>query len=255
MATLATDGWSSPSQSSPGPSAMGYSKAWSEKWTEYNPTEAKRLLEQSCGLRMGPDGFYRFSDNTPLALEILTHDNTPEAARSAELLTEKYLKNIGIRATFTVRDRAYVDELTRANKVDVILNAIVPFATVNIALRPDNLVPVRNNFSVWYGAFGTWYATNGTGGEAPTGEILRLINLYRDMSGATTRTQINQLALQMFKIHEENMWSVGFLTPTPTLISVNKNIGNFLEKGIYCDEFRNIGIAHPAILYFKTDKK
>jgi peptide/nickel transport system substrate-binding protein len=256
MATLVTDGWSSPAQTAPGPSAMGYSKAWTDKWTEYNPTEAKRLLEQSCGLRMGPDGFYRFSDNTPLTLEIMSSDNTAEAASAGELLTEKYLKNIGIRAVYTyLGDRGYMGELNSTNKLTVVLNFNAPFATVNIALRPDNLVPVRTNMAMWYGRFGTWFATNGKEGEAPTGEILRLIDLYREMTAATTKEQINRLALQMLKLHEENIWSVGFLTATPKLVSVNKNIGNFRETGIWCDEFREIGIVHPAILYFKTDKK
>ncbi|MDR3191471.1 MAG: ABC transporter substrate-binding protein [Treponema sp.] len=255
MATLVSDGWSTPSQSSPGPGMMGYSKAWSEKWTEYNPAEAKRLLEQSCGLKMGADGYYAFADGSPLSLEILSHDNSSEAARAAELLTEKYLKNIGIKAVFVLRDRSYVDETTRANKVDVILNGVVPFNTINIALRPDNLVPVRNNFAVWYGAFGTWFATNGEGGEAPTGEILKLTDLYRQMSASTNKSQINQIALQMLKLHEENTWGIGFLTPTPALIAVKNDVNNFLEKGIWCDEFRTLGIAHPAIWYFGKDKK
>jgi peptide/nickel transport system substrate-binding protein len=255
MATLVSDGWSDPGQSSPSPGMMGYSKAWSEKWIEYNPGEAKRLLEQSCGLRMGADGYYTFADGSPLSLEIISHDNSSEAAKSAELLTEKYLKNIGIKATFVLRDRSYVDELTRANRVDVVLNGVVPFNTINIALRPDNLVPVRNNFAVWYGAFGTWFATNGEGGEAPTGDILQLVDLYRQMSAATNKNQINQIALQMLKLHEENIWGIGYLTPTPDLIAVRNDVRNFLEKGIFCDEFRTLGIAHPAIWYFGKDKR
>jgi peptide/nickel transport system substrate-binding protein len=255
MATLVSDGWSDPGQSSPSPGMMGYSKAWAEKWIDYNPAEAKRLLEQSCGLRMGADGYYTFADGSPLTLEIISHDNSSEAAKAAELLTEKYLKNIGIKATFVLRDRSYVDELTRANRVDVVLNGVVPFNTINIALRPDNLVPVRNNFAVWYGAFGTWFATNGEGGEAPTGDILKLVDLYRQMSAATNKNQINQIALQMLKLHEENIWGIGYLTPTPDLIAVKNDVRNFLEKGIWCDEFRSLGVAHPAIWYFGKDKR
>jgi peptide/nickel transport system substrate-binding protein len=255
MATLVSDGWSNPSQASPGPGMMGYSKSWSEKWAEYNPAEAKRILEQSCGLKMSADGFYAFADGSPLAFEIISHDNSSEVAKAAELLTEKYLKNIGIKAAFVQRDRSYVEELTRANKIDVALNPTVPLGTVNIALRPDTVVPARNNFAVWYGAFGTWFATNGQGGEAPAGDILKLVELYRQMSGATSKSQINQIALQMLKLHEENIWGIGFLTPTPTLIAVKNDVKNFLEKGIWCDEFRNLGIAHPAIWYFGKDKQ
>jgi peptide/nickel transport system substrate-binding protein len=170
-------------------------------------------------------------------------------------LTEKYFKGIGIRATISVRDRSYVDENTRANKLNVVMNSSTSFGTINIALRPDNQVPVRNNYSLWYGAFGTWYATNGQGGEAPSGDIAILIDLYREMMGSTTKDQINRIALQMLKLHEDNIWQIGYITPTPRLLAVNQDIQNFLEKGIWCDEFRNLGQAHPAVFYFAKDKK
>jgi peptide/nickel transport system substrate-binding protein len=249
MSALVSDGWTVPKQTSPSEGGMGYTKAWAEKWTEYNPQEAKRLLEQNVGLKMGADGYYTFTDGSRLLLEILSSDNSAEAARAAELLTEKYLKNIGIRAVFSLRDRAYIDEQTRANKVNVVMNSNYGINTINISLRPDSAVPVRNNFSPWYGAFGTWFATNGESGEAPAGEILRLINLYREMSAASTKAEINRIALQMLKIHEDNIWQVGFLSATPTLYAVNDKLKNFLERGLQCDEFRNLGLAHPAIWY------
>jgi peptide/nickel transport system substrate-binding protein len=255
MAELVSDGWAVPRQASPSEQGMGYSKGWADKWTEYNPQEAKRILEQSVGLRMGADGYYTLPDGSRLVLEIISSDDSAEAARAAELLTEKYLKNIGIRATFAVRERGYVDEQTRANKLNVVLNSSYGINTINISLRPDSLVPVRNNFSPWYGAFGTWFATNGESGEAPAGEILTLINLYREMSAATSKEQINRIALQMLKIHEDNIWEIGFLSPTPTLVAVKGDLKNFMDRGLWCDEFRQFGIAHPAIWYLGSDKK
>jgi peptide/nickel transport system substrate-binding protein len=255
MAELISDGWSVPRQAAPSEEGMGYSKAWAEKWTEYNPQEAKRILAQNVGLKMGSDGYYTFSDGSRFILEIMSSDSSPEAARAAELLTEKYLKNIGIRATFSVRERGYIDEQTRANKLNTVMNSGYSINTINIALRPDSLVPVRNNFSPWYGAFGTWFATNGESGEAPTGDILALVNFYREMSSATSKEQINRIALRMLKLHEENLWEIGFLSPTPTLVTVNSDLKNFMEKGLWCDEFRQLGIAHPAIWYRGSDKK
>jgi peptide/nickel transport system substrate-binding protein len=255
MATLVADGWSVPKQTSPAEGGMGYSKAWAEKWIEYNPREARRLLEQNVGLKMGSDGYFTFADGSRLVLDIISSDSTAEAAKAAELLTEKYLKDIGIRAVFSVRDRAYVDEQTRANKVNVAMNSGYGMNTINISLRPDSVVPVRNNFSPWYGAFGTWFATGGEGGEAPTGDILKLINFYKEMSSATSKEAINRIALQMLKIHEDNIWQIGFLSATPSLLAVNDDLKNFLERGLMCDEFRNLGLAHPAIWYFGKDKK
>lgn len=250
MATLVSDNWAVPRQSAPPEGSMGYSKAWETKWTEYNPQQARRLLE-GIGLKMGTDGYFTHPDGSRLVLEIMTHDNSAEVAKAAELLTEKYLKDIGLHATFSLRDRAYLDEQIRANKVDVSIASAYGINTINLTLRPDSVIPVRNNFSAWYGAFGTWFATNGESGEKPTGDILKLIELYQQMRGATNKAQINELALQMLKLHEENLWQIGFLSATPNLITVNKNVMNFMKNGLWCDEFRNLGISHPAIWYKK----
>ena len=250
---LVADGFAKPTQTSPVEGAQGYSKEWANKWTEYNPAEAKKLLE-SCGLKMGSGGFYQFADGSPLSLEILSYDIKPEVSRVAELLTEKYFKAIGIKATFSLRDRALIDELAKANKLTAVLSPVVPMETVNIALRPDTLVPVRN-YAVWYGTYGDWYVSAGKSGTAPTGDLLKLVNLYREMLTATSKADINRIALQMLKLHEDNIWQIGYYSDPPILMTINNDLKNFPDNAVYCDEFRGLGIAHFQNFYFAKDKK
>jgi peptide/nickel transport system substrate-binding protein len=254
MNNIVMDGFAKPTQASPAEGAMGYSKAWAEKWTEYNPQKAKQLLEKSCGLKMGTDGYYRYPDGSALTLEILSYDERSAVAKVAELLTEKYFKNIGIRAFFGIRDRSLIDELAKANKLTAVISPVAPMSTINITLRPDTLVPVRN-YAVWYGTYGDWYVSNGQNGTKPEGDILKLIDLYREMLSSTNKDAINKIALQMLKLHEENIWQIGYFSDPPMLMAVSNNLKNFRETAINCDEFRNLGIAHMAVCYFETDKR
>jgi peptide/nickel transport system substrate-binding protein len=255
MAALVSDGWTKPAQAGPGENAIGYSRSWAEKWTEYNPGEARRLLEQECGLVMGRDAYYTFADGSPLTLELISPDRNPDLARAAELLTEKYFKNIGIRASFVYRDRTYVDELLQTNGIAASINPDSPMNTVNLALRPDTVVPVRSRFSVWYGSYGEWYASNGKSGLEPSGDMRKLVDLYRSMQAATTKAEVDRIRGELYKIHEENIWEIGYITPLPWLMAVNNDIRNFPEKGIWCDEFRTINVAHPHTFYFASDRK
>lgn len=253
MAVLVADGFSEPAQSAPAQGAMGYDPEWTAKWTEYNPTKAKELLK-GIGMVMGSDGFFRFSDGTPFTLEILTHDDSSATARAAELLTEKYFKNIGIKATFGVRDRSLIDDMLVSNKIQAIISPVSPAETFNISLRPDTLVPTRN-YAAWYGAYGTWYASEGKDGMKPEGDILTLINLYREMLSATNKATIDEIALKMLKLHQENIWEIGYLTDVPLLLAVNNDLMNFSESEVYCDEFRGLGVAQILQCYYKSDKQ
>lgn len=91
-------------------------------------------------------------------------------------------------------------------------------------------------------------------GLEPQGDIKKLIDLYAAIKAATTRTEIDQFMVEMYKLHEENIWEIGYITPLPWLMAVNAGIRNVPEKGIWCDEFRTIGVAHPYTFYFAADK-
>ncbi len=253
ICSLVFDGFSEPTQASPASGAQGYSQAWTKKWTEYDPAQARKILE-SIGLKMGSDGYFDYADGSDLLIEILSYDETSETSKVAELLTEKYFKNVGIKATFSVRDRSLIDDLSRANKLVAVLSPVAPMETISISLRPDTLVPVRN-YAVWYGTYGDWYSTDGKTGMEPTGDMKKLIDLYRDMLSATDKASINKIAAEMLKLHEENIWQIGYASDSPTLFAVNNDLKNFPMSSIYCDEFRGLGIAHMHTAYFASDKQ
>ncbi|MDI9483832.1 MAG: ABC transporter substrate-binding protein [Bacillota bacterium] len=244
---IMSDGFARGRQAAPSEGAMGYSKEWANKWTEYNPEKAKQLLE-SCGLVMGSDGYYDFADGTDFVLNLQTF-TAAEADNSAELLMAYYDK-VGIKTTYKPVDRSVLDNMTTSNDHEAIIAPVTPASTVSIILRPDTIVPVRN-YAAWYGAFGNWYASGGKEGIEPTGDLKKLCDLYDQLKLATTSSERERIALEMLKLHEENIWVIGYMENLPLLIAKDKKIRNFPESAIFCDEFRDYGIAHLHCCYFE----
>lgn len=245
-AELISDGYSTPKQAAPSKGALGYSEEWINKWTEYDVAKAKSLLE-GCGLVMGKDGYYDFSDGTDFVLNLQTFTDS-FADKSAELLI-KYYGEAGIKTTYKAYDRSLLENKLTSNDYDAIIGPVAPAESVSIILRPDTLVPVRN-YAAWYGQVGNWYVSKGKEGVEPTGDLLKLCNLYDDLKAAMTPQEQEKVALEMLKLHEENIWIIGYMSDTPVLISKDKKIMNFPVSSVHCDEFRGLGIAHLHTCYF-----
>lgn len=242
---LLTEGWIEGAQAAPQPEMQGYDPRWTKKWTEYDVDLAKTLLE-GAGLVMGSDGFYDFADGTDLTINITGF--TGSGANEAYAVLETYFKAAGIKTTFRDYERATLENDLLSNSYECILGPVAPATTVNIALRPDTLVPVRN-YAAWYGQVGEWYATNGASGVEPTGDLLELCNLYDQLKAAVDLDEQNEIARQMLDLHKENTWIIGYVGTAATYHAVNNRIKNFPEVSVWCDEFRDLGIAHIQTWY------
>lgn len=246
---IISDGFAKGKQASPSKGALGYSEEWTNKWTEYNTEKAKELLE-ACGLVMGSDGFYDFADGSDFVLNLQTFTAASDqgADKSAELLM-MYFGEAGIKTTYKPVDRSVLDNMTISNDHEAIIFPVAPADAFSIILRPDTLVPVRN-YAPWYGAVGDWVASGGTEGVAPTGDLLELCNLLDQLKSATNMDEKQEIAIEMLKLHEENTWIIGYSEALPLLIAKDAKIKNFPEKSVFCDEFRDLGIAHFQVCYF-----
>lgn len=245
VAALLTEGWVNGAQAAPQEGMQGYDPSWTSKWTDHDVAQAKSLLE-GIGLVMGSDGFYDFADGTDLTINITGF--TSSGANESYAVLETYFKAAGIKTTFRDYERATLDNDLLSNNYECILGPVSPASTVNIILRPDTLVPVRN-FAAWYGQVGEWYSSNGASGVEPTGDLLELCNLYDQLKSAADLGQQYEIAQKMLALHKENTWIIGYVGTAPTYHAVNMRIHNFPELSIWCDEFRDLGIAHIQTWY------
>ena len=237
FASLYSDGWLKGGQAAPQPGTMGYSEEWASKWTEYDVEKAKSLFE-SAGLVMGSDGFYDFADGTDFVLNIVSvADN---GAADTYKILEPYFRAAGIKCTFKDSDRSNIDNDLMANAVEAMLYPVTGIGDVSIILKPNSMVPGYATNVAWYGTMDETTAT---------GDLLKLIELKKQVDVTSDPDARNEIALQMLKLHEENMWTLGYVEASPTYHAVNARIKNFLENGVWSDIYRDLGIAHVQCWY------
>ncbi len=232
LAGLLTDGWLGGGQAAPSAGQLGYSEAWATKWTEYDVAKAKSLFE-SAGLVMGDDGKYNFADGTDCVINIVSVADS--GAADVYKVLEPYFRAAGIECTFKDYDRSNIDNDLLANAVQVMLNPVTNIGDISIVLKPNSMVPGYATNVAWYGTMDETTAT---------GDLLKLIELKKQLDVTASTEERTAIALQMLKLHEENQWTLAYVEAAPAYHAVNARIQNFLENGVWSDIYRDMGIAH-----------
>ena len=237
LAGLLTDGWLGGGQAAPQPGQLGYSEEWAKKWTEYDVAKAKTLFE-SCGLVMGADGFYDFADGSDCVINIVSVADS--GAADTYKVLEPYFRAAGIKCTFKDSDRSNIDNDLMANAVQVMLLPVTNIGDISIILKPNSMVPGYATNVAWYGTMDETTAT---------GDLLKLIELKKQLDVTASTEKRTEIALQMLKLHEENQWTLAYVEAAPAYHAVNARIQNFLEDGVWSDIYRDMGIAHCQCWY------
>ncbi len=239
FAGLYSDGWLSGGQAAPQPGALGYSEAWATKWTEYDVAKAQQLFE-SAGLVKGSDGFYTFADGSEFVLNIVSvADNG--AANTYKIL-EPYFRAAGIKCTFKDSDRSNIDNDLMSNAVECMLFPVTGIGDISIVLKPNSMIPGQATNVAWYGTMDK---------STATGDLLKLIELKEELDRTADPEKRTALALDMLKLHEENMWTIAYVEASTTYHAVNARIHNFLADGVWSDIYRDMGIAHCQCWYIE----
>ena len=232
LAGLLTDGWLGGGQAAPQPGQLGYSEEWATQWTEYDVAKAKTLFE-GCGLVMGADGFYDFADGTDCVINIVSVADS--GAADVYKVLEPYFRAAGIKCTFKDSDRSNIDNDLMANAVQVMLNPVTNIGDISIVLKPNSMVPGYATNVAWYGTMDETTAT---------GDLLKLIELKKQLDVTASTADRTAIALEMLKLHQENQWTLAYVEAAPAYHAVNARIQNFLVDGVWSDIYRDMGIAH-----------
>ena len=237
FAALYSDGWLEGSQAAPQPGALGYSEEWASKWTEYDVAKAKELFE-AAGLVMGADGFYDFADGTDFVLNIVAVADSG-AAETYKIL-EPYFRAAGIKCTFKDYDRSNIDNDMMSNAIQCTLFPVTPIGDISIVLKPNSMVPGYATNVAWYGTMNE---------DTAEGDLKKLIDLKHQLDATADPDARTEIALQMLKLHEDNMWTLCYVEASPTYHAVNARIHNFPETGVWSDIYRDMGLAHCQCWY------
>ncbi len=245
VSELLSDGFLLPGQCAPQAGNFGYDEAWMNKWTEYDVATAKKLLEE-CGLVMGSDGFYDFADGSDF---LLTFYGYLESGAANEYpVLEQYYNAVGIKTAWKEYEVAAFDMEIDNNNWTAILGPHTSIGGLSMKDRVAPFVPVQQA-AEWYGEFGTWVATNGESGVEPTGDMAKLVEVWKKWEATPIAEERDAYNLEIYEIHKENLWTIAYLQSAGTYNLVSASLKNYPDNLVSADLYMYANIVHYENLF------
>ena len=245
LSGLRADGFLEPGQCAPAPGNFGYDEEWMNKWTEYDVTKAKQLLEE-CGLVMGSDGFYDFADGSDFLLTFYGY--LESGAADDYPVLEQYYKAIGVQCAFKEFEVAAFDMEIDNNTWTAVINPHTSIGGLSMRDRVAPFVPVQQA-AEWYGDFGTWVGTNGESGVEPTGDMAKLVEIWKKWEATPDTAERDAYNLEIYEIHKANIWTIAYLQGAGSYKLISSKIKNHPDNLVSADLYQYANIVHFENLF------
>lgn len=231
---IAYFGIGTPRQLAPPPMSDYYSESYEKAYIVYDPVLADKMLDEiglvkrnGRGIRLRPDG-------EPLIVYIET---TSLNNRALELVAADWTA-VGVKTEIKEKARQLFWENQKAMNHD--------FATWGGAdefiptLDPRWLVP-WNDSSIHAQNYARWFRTGGRQGEAPTGDMLKAMELFSEVEVTTNEQEQIRLMREVIDLNEKNLWVIGTVGQTPAVFLVKDTFVNVPEVALAGWSFRTPG--------------
>lgn len=200
-------------------------------YTEYDPDEANRLLDEMGLDQRDSEGFRLTPTGERVSLTMPTLGGQGVADRAYEILAE-YWRELGLEVAVNFMPSQNWVAFVRAGEHTV---AGYLSATIQWVVDPLWFVPTTDT-AYFAPLSGLYYGTGGQQGVEPEGKLLELQQLFDAMKVATDPAEQVRLGNEIVRIHAEELFRVGYLEGfQPVIASSNfRNVPH--EYGI--EDFR-----------------
>ena len=111
-------------------------------------------------------------------------------------------------------------------------------------LDPRWFLPYSNN--TLYGVdYARWVNTNGSRGEKPLPDMLRCVELYKQVERAVDENEQIRLFKEIIEINRQNLWVIGTVMGIPKLFIVQNSFRNVPEVAVGSWPLRSPGGTAP----------
>ena len=245
VSELLSDGFLEPGQCAPQEGNFGYDEEWMNKWTEYDVAAAKKLLEE-CGLVMGSDGFYDFADGSDFLLTFYSY--LESGAANEYPVLEQYYNAVGIKTAWKEYEVAAFDGEIDNNTWTAVLGPHTSIGGLSMRDRVAPFVPVQQA-AEWYGDFGTWVGTNGENGVEPTGDMAKLVEIWKKWEATPDTAERDAYNLEIYEIHKANLWTIAYLKGAGTYNLISSKLKNYPDNLVSADLYMYANIVHYENLF------
>lgn len=225
-----------------------FHEEWTSTYAEYDPERAKELLDRAGLVDVDGDGWRELPDGSPFQLLLDIQAENITGIDGMALIAED-LKAVGLNAIVN----SIGPELwgTRAQTGEFQFQGWATAGDIDLINYPDNVFPIGN--TRFHPLTGLWHQTGGAKGEAPTGPMKELLDLYEEALGIEDEIERNKVILEACRIHiDEGPFAIGAGYDLPAVVLVRNNFRNVPEAGITGPwAIGEPGASEPSQFFFK----
>jgi peptide/nickel transport system substrate-binding protein len=202
---------------------------WARSYADYNPAEANRLLDAIGLTKRDGDGFRLRPDGQRLSLTFEVSADAQEGPEPDEaVIIQDNWKKLGIEVIITTPPGAEFSNRQTLGKYTVSTHGE---SEMDLFTYPDWVFPTEDKY--WHPAVGKWYKTGGKEGEAPTGPMKSLLDIYDRIKTERDLEKCHRLVQAAVRIHlAEGPFCLGTAARTPILVIAKNGFRNVPPTGI-----------------------
>lgn len=220
-----------------------------QRYAQYNPKEANRLLDQMGLTKRDKDGYRLGPDGKPIMITIEVRTGVSQEQIDTAELFVKYWKDVGIKTAVKAEERSLFETRKTAGEFDVMMQDATcdPYALFSMHW----FVPITTS-CVYGPLYGLWYVTKGASGVEPPNEIKKLLQLYEKAVGTPVDSERKALIKSIFDILSRNVYMIGTVSLPRNICIAKENLRNVPEVGFFTMSWPLS--ANPEQFFFKTQK-
>ena len=227
-------GQAEPNQVSPTKTSPLYWEPQAKNLIEHDPDRANAYLDEMGLTDRDEEGYRLRPDGERLSIVFEYAAVFGAWGDIAELLTAHW-SELGIELISTEIDRSLLGQRLSANEID--LGVWTGSGEFNPFIEPRSFVPLVPNNALRQYAY--WWESDGKEGVEPTGDILRVLELWEEIKITVDEEKQRALFRQILELNKENLWQIGIATSPPQPVIVKNYFRNVPEDGMYDDQPRS----------------
>ena len=239
-----------PRQATVLPDTSYYKEEWGKAYAQYDPDEAKRLLDEAGLTKRDKDGFRLRPDGKTLLLLVEYCPETHPMATSILELVKEYWNAVGIKTEIKPEERSFYETRSAAGECDVVVwHTDRMTEGTNYSMGGSWFNPGWTGFN--HTEWTRWFNTDGKEGEEPPEDVKELYKWCRDWVVATSKEEYIQLAQKIFDWHAKNVWMIGTVGMPAMPIVVKNNLRNVSKEAYFGAGVEFWLPSQPAQWFFK----
>jgi len=202
---------------------------WKRTDAEFSLEKANALLDEMGLSKRDGEGYRLRPDGQRLTL-IMDFPSSKQSIQENDigLIIAEGWRKLGIDAVIHTPPGA---ELSLRRRLGEYTVSIHGEAEMDLFTYPDWVFPTRPLY--WHPKVGEWYESGGKKGEAPTGPMKRLLDLYDKIKQEKDLKKRHEYVRQAVRIHiEEGPFHLGTVARLPHLVIVSNRFHNVPRTGI-----------------------